>query len=180
MGTPAAELPARAESFATQPLGIVAAPGQVLTRTRDIARERLASHDFIVREPGSGTRAAMERFFRDARIEPPRVMETTSHEAIKQAVLAQMGLAFLSLHTAGLELRESMLIAVDVVGLPLMRGWYVVDMALGRRSDAAQALRRYILDHGQAAIAQQFDRVDLLWASAPARSSAASFDAGHA
>jgi DNA-binding transcriptional LysR family regulator len=160
MGTPPTSLDVRAESFASQPLGIIASPDHELTRRRDIPARTLAHHDFITREPGSGTRAAMEQYFQEVGVEPPRVMEIASNEAIKQAVIARMGLAFLSLHTAGIELQRNTLVSVDVIGLPLVRRWHVVDLAAARLSDAAQSLRDFILEHGEATVAGQFDRLE--------------------
>lgn len=157
MGAPPPELAARAEAFATQPLGIVAAPGHVLSAARAIAAAALADQAFVVREAGSGTRAAMTRFFRDARIEPPHAMEMSSNEAIKQAVMAHMGLAFLSLHAVGMELQSRQLVAIDVIGLPLERRWFVTDMESAQLGDAAQDLRRFILDQGGECIAHQFE-----------------------
>jgi DNA-binding transcriptional LysR family regulator len=156
MGEPPLELAAHGEPFAAQPLGIVAAPNHALTRERDIPVAALAQQEFIVRERGSGTRAAMERFFRAAHIEPPRLMEMTSNGIIKQAVMANMGLGFISLHAAGLELRDQLLVAIDVVGLPQLRRWYVVNSDCGPLADAAELLRLYILDHGAGAIAPPF------------------------
>jgi DNA-binding transcriptional LysR family regulator len=157
MGTPPSEIEAHAEPFATQPLGIVGAPGHRLARERSIPLAALAEQEFVVREPGSGTRAAMERFFLSANIQPPRGMEMTSNGAIKQAVMAHMGLAFLSLHAAGPELQTSHLVAIDVVGLPVLRHWFVVNMEPASLSVGAQALRRFILERGATSIAQQFD-----------------------
>ena len=77
---------------------------------REIPPAALSSEEFIVREEGSGTRAAMEQFFHDHHIDPPRIMEMTSNETIKQAVIANMGLAFLSLHTAALEVDDDGLV----------------------------------------------------------------------
>ena len=54
---------------------------------------------FIVREHGSGTRVAMESFFAERRFAPRITMEMSSNETIKQALMAGMGLSFLSLHT---------------------------------------------------------------------------------
>jgi DNA-binding transcriptional LysR family regulator len=156
MGSPPVELEVRAQSFAAQPLGIIAAPGHDLARMRAVPPSALAQREFIVRERGSGTRVAMERYFRDVRIEPPRVLEVTGNEAIKQAVLADMGLAFLSLHTAGAELRQQSLVALDVVGLPLLRRWFVVELSATTLGDAGTALREFILERGAATIAQQF------------------------
>ena len=117
----------------------------------------LEQHEFIVREPGSGTRAAMDRFFREFRIAPPRVMELTSNETIKQAVMANMGLGFLSLHTARLEIEGRVLVVLDVVGLPLIRRWYVVHWGANPLSGAAESLRRFIVDWGRGMSERQCD-----------------------
>jgi DNA-binding transcriptional LysR family regulator len=159
MGEPPVELEALAVPFAPQPLGIVAAPEHELAGEHSIPVTALVGHDFIVREAGSGTRAAMERFFRAANIEPRRLMEMTSNGVIKQAVMANMGLGFLSLHAAGLELREHLLVALDVVGLPLVRRWYAVNMEDNPLTDAATALRQFILEQGGGSIAQYFGGV---------------------
>jgi LysR family transcriptional regulator, low CO2-responsive transcriptional regulator len=157
MGTPPAEIEAQAEPFATQPLGIVAAPGHWLAHERAIPVIALSEQEFIVREPGSGTRAAMERFFLSARIQPPQGTEMTSNGAIKQAVMARMGLAFLSLHAAGPELQANRLVAIDVLGLPMLRHWFVVSVGGASLTQAAQSLRSFILERGAASIAEQFE-----------------------
>jgi DNA-binding transcriptional LysR family regulator len=116
----------------------------------------LADEEFIVREPGSGTRAAMEHFFRDQRLTPAQVMEMASNETIKQAVIANMGLAFLSLHTAGLEISTGQLVVLDIVGLPIVRRWHIVNVRGKPLSPAAEALRYFVLEQGEAHIAGQF------------------------
>ncbi len=160
MGQPPHDLGARCEPLAPQPLGIVAAPEHRLADQRDIPVTALANRDFIVREPGSGTRAAMDRFFQDGHISPPYVIELTSNESIKQAVIGNMGLAFLSLHTAGLELQAGALVALDVVGLPVMRCWNVVRLQSTPLSAASESLRRYIVEFGGDFIARQFGGLD--------------------
>ena len=63
----------------------------------------LANEPFIVREPGSGTRTALQEYLDEYRLKPTFIMEMPSNEAIKQAVMAGMGVSLLSLHTIGLE-----------------------------------------------------------------------------
>jgi DNA-binding transcriptional LysR family regulator len=166
MGRPPRELQARAEPFAAHPHGIVAAPEHALAARREIPPAMLGLEEFIVREPGSGTRAAMQQFFRDSRIAPPQIMEMTSNETIKQAVIANMGLAFLSLHTAELELRTGKLVALDVEGLPLVRRWHIVHLRGKPLSPAAEALHYFVMAEGEALIAKQFGGIAAL---APAR-----------
>jgi DNA-binding transcriptional LysR family regulator len=156
MGRPPKEIDARAEQFATQPHAIVASPLHRLAAVREIPPAMLAGEEFIVREQGSGTRAAMEQFFRDHRIAPPQVMETTSNETIKQAVIANMGLAFLSLHTTGLEVQSGLMVVLDVVGLPMLRRWHIVHLQGKPLSPATEALRYFVLEHGAGLIEAQF------------------------
>jgi DNA-binding transcriptional LysR family regulator len=156
MGRPPRELDTRAEPFAAHPHAVVASPEHPLAKRRDIPPSALGAEEFIVREPGSGTRAAMEHFFREHRLAPPQVMEMSSNETIKQAVIANMGLAFLSLHTAGLEISTGQLVVLDVVGLPIVRRWHIVNVRGKPLSPAAEALRYFVLAEGEALIATQF------------------------
>jgi DNA-binding transcriptional LysR family regulator len=116
----------------------------------------LASQPFIVREPSSGTRASMTSFFREHQIEPFAVMEMPSNETIKQAVIADMGLAFLSLHTLGLELQFGLLRILQVEDLPLMRRWFLIHPQAKTLSPAAESFRYYVLEEGERLLAAQF------------------------
>jgi len=156
MGRPPRELDTRAEPFAAHPHAVVASPDHPLAKQRDILPSALGSEEFIVREPGSGTRAAMEHFFREHHLTPPQVMEMASNETIKQAVIANMGLAFLSLHTCGLEIGTGQLVVLDVAGLPIVRRWHIVNLRGRPMSPAAEALRYYILEQGEALLATKF------------------------
>ena len=158
MGSPPRELDTRAEPFAAHPLGIIASPEHPLAGRREIAPKGLEGEPFIFREPGSGTRAAMERFFRDHHVAPSPIMEMTSNETIKQAVIANMGLAFVSLHTVALELSVGQLALLDVVGLPLLRRWHILHVRAKALSPAAEAFRYFVLDQGERLLAEQFGK----------------------
>ena len=114
----------------------------------------LADHALIVREAASGTRALMDRFFLEHRVEPRIAMEMPSNETIKQAVMAGMGISFLSLHTLGLELRAGEIELVQVEGTPVMRLWNVVHLQSRVLSPAAEAFRYFILEEGEAYLAE--------------------------
>ena len=156
MGTPPRELDLRVEPFAAHPLGVIAAPEHPLAELPHIPAALLDREPFIVREPGSGTRAAMERYFADARIKPASIMAMSSNETIKQAVIANMGVSFLSLHTTGLEVQTGLLKVLDVGGLPLVRRWQVVHVRAKLLSPAAEAFRYYVLEYGERLLAQMF------------------------
>ncbi|MFN8650273.1 MAG: LysR substrate-binding domain-containing protein [Gemmatimonadales bacterium] len=150
MGRPPQTLAARAEVFAAHPLVFVAPAGHELLARRGLTVRDLEGYRFIVREPGSGTRAAMEQYFAEHGFTPQITMDTSSNETIKQAVMAGMGLSFLSRHTMGLELRSGMLGILDVEDSPVMRTWNVVSLKSRVLSPAAEAFHTFILEHGEA------------------------------
>ena len=150
MGRPPKEIATRAEAFAAHPLVFVGPPGHPLVKVGHSPVSSLANYPFIVRERGSGTRTAMESFFAEHRCEPRITMEMSSNETIKQAVMAGMGLSFLSLHTIGLEVRSGLLHVLDIDGTPLMRMWNVVHLQAKLLSPAAEAFRYFIIERGEA------------------------------
>lgn len=156
MGRPPEELATRAEPFAAHPLGIVAAPDHPLARADRVPATALNDCPFIIREPGSGTRAAMEQYFERHGIAPPIAMEMASNETIKQAVMAGMGVSFLSLHTLGLELRDGLIATCPVEGTPVMRRWHVVNTLSKVLSPAAEAFRYFVLEEGERFLAKEF------------------------
>ncbi|MEZ5615698.1 MAG: LysR substrate-binding domain-containing protein [Rhodocyclaceae bacterium] len=145
MGRPPQELETVSEPFADNPLVFIAAPDHPLARLRRIEPQRLAEEIFLLREPGSGTRAAMERFLADNGVAPQRTVEMTSNETIKQAVMAGMGISFISERTIALELATRNIARLNVAGTPLKRQWYVVHRAEKRLLPAAEAFRRFLL-----------------------------------
>jgi DNA-binding transcriptional LysR family regulator len=126
MGRPPANMDAEAVNFAPHPFVIVCCAGHPLSGRRRLTLGDIIHEPMIVREAGSGTRSAMEEFFRSRAIEPNIVMELGSNEAIKQAVVAGLGISFLSQHTLGLELSTGHLAVLRVEGASVMRRWFIV------------------------------------------------------
>ena len=104
MGTPPQRFETVAVPFADHPLVVIAPPSHPRARERAIPLEALAGERFLVREQGSGTRSSMERFFGERGFTPRIDSVMNSNETIKQAVMAGMGVAFISRHAIGLEL----------------------------------------------------------------------------
>lgn len=150
MGRAPREIATRAEAFAAHPIVFVAPPGHPLLALGRVPPAALEGQDFIVREHGSGTRNAMQQFFDAQRVAPHIVMEMSSNETIKQAVIAGLGLSMLSLHTVGLEMRSGLIRRLDVEGTPLMRTWNVVHLQSKVLSPAAEAFRYFIIERGEA------------------------------
>jgi DNA-binding transcriptional LysR family regulator len=156
MGRPPRELDTVAEAFAPHPQGIVASSLHPLAQSREIAIPELAREPFIIRESGSGTRLTMEALFREWHISPPILMQMTSNDSIKQAVLAGLGIAFMSLHTVADELHSGRLVALQIDQMPLMRQWHVVRLSQRVLSPAAEAFRHFILESGADFLRQHF------------------------
>ncbi|MHB0985257.1 MAG: LysR family transcriptional regulator [Sulfuricella sp.] len=145
MGQPPEGLDIVAEPFMENPLVVVAPPGHPLVTERNIPLSRLAQETFIVREQGSGTRSAMERFFQQHGLNLATGMEMSTNEAIKQAVQAGMGLGVVSVHTIALELETRRLVVLDVESFPILRHWYVIHRKGKRLSAMAQAFKDFLL-----------------------------------
>jgi DNA-binding transcriptional LysR family regulator len=150
MGHPPDGLELAYYPFMENPLVVLAAPDHPLAGQRHIPLERLAEETFIMRERGSGTRAARERFFAEhGGITFNKTMEMNSNEAIKQAVQAGLGLGVLSIHTLEVELMLKRLVVLDVEGFPIMRHWYIVHRKGKRFSAIAQAFKDFVLTESE-------------------------------
>jgi LysR family transcriptional regulator, low CO2-responsive transcriptional regulator len=148
MGRPPEGLRCEATPFATNPLGVLCAPEHPLARLKKVRFEAVAECDFLVREEGSGTRAAMERLFTKHKAKMKVTMELPSNETIKRAVMAGMGLGFLSLRTVRHELAAGHLVLLDVPGLPLLGHWYVTHLDQKKLSPVTRAFKAFLLEQG--------------------------------
>ena len=145
MGQPPGEADVDAEPFLDNPLVVVAPPSHPLAGKKKIPLARLQEETFLVRELGSGTRIAMERFFSERGMQLNTGMEVGSNEAIKQSVQAGLGLGLLSRATIEQELALKRLVVLDVEELPIMRHWFVVHRRGKRLSAAAEAFKNFML-----------------------------------
>jgi DNA-binding transcriptional LysR family regulator len=128
------------------PLILVASSNHPLAGLENLHLKDLASERFVVREQGSGTRSAIERFFASNKLALENTLEMSSNEAIKHAVAAGLGLGIISQHTAGLELATNTLIALGAEGFPIMRHWHIVTRHGKRLSPPAEAFREFVLE----------------------------------
>ena len=128
----------------TTPLVVVAPLEHPLAKKKSIPLARLQEETFLVRESGSGTRIAMERFFSERGMKFKTGMEVGSNEAIKQSVQAGLGLGLLSHATIEQELALKRLAVLDIADFPIMRHWYVVHRKGKRLSAAAEAFKQFM------------------------------------
>jgi molybdate transport repressor ModE-like protein len=144
MGRPPVDIEMDVHLIGDHPHVIIAPTGHRLARKPRLALTDLAGETFLTREPGSGTRGLMEQLFETAGVRPVIGMEMSSNETIKQAVIAGLGIAFISAHTVATELDERRLTMLDVVGLPIIRQWFVVNRKDKVLLPPAQAMRQFL------------------------------------
>ncbi|MDQ6951547.1 MAG: LysR family transcriptional regulator [Mariprofundales bacterium] len=146
MGRPPDGLAVDMAAFCENPLVVIASPSHALATQRNISLERLAQESFIMREAASGTRIAAQRFFDLHGLQPNIAMEMNRTEAIKQAVMAELGVGIVSLHTLDMELQLRRLVVLDVVEFPIMRHWYLVHRSGKRLAGMPQAFKSFVLE----------------------------------
>ncbi len=125
LGQPPVNMPITAQPFMDNPLVVIAAPDHPLARKRNIPLERLIEEPWLMREEGSGTRKAVERLFASQGLALAPRMELGGSEAIKQAVLAGLGISVLSRHSLALHSPDQFAI-LDAKGFPIRRQWHAV------------------------------------------------------
>jgi DNA-binding transcriptional LysR family regulator len=147
LGQPPEGLAVTAIPFMDNPLVVLAAPNHPLAHKKHISLARLADEPWLLREPGSGTRKAVERLFRENGLTLLTRMELGNNEAIKQAVLTGLGISVLSRHTLALH-DPAQFAVLDVQGFPIIRQWYAVYPAGRQRSAVARTFLDFLLSHG--------------------------------
>lgn len=144
-GMPPEEVDVVAQHFMDNPLVAIAAPTHPLAGHASVPLRALERQTLVTREPGSGTRAALERHLLAHGVSYRPGSEFSTNEAIKQAVRAGLGLGVVSAQTIELELATRRLIVLPVQTFPILRKWYVVHLRHKRLSPAAQAFRQLLL-----------------------------------
>ncbi|HNU65936.1 MAG TPA: LysR substrate-binding domain-containing protein [Methylotenera sp.] len=159
MGQPPKEMDTRVEAFAKHPHAFIANAQHALAGKLNITPDELNSYEVISRELGSGTRFIMEKYFTEHQISPIVSMQISSIEAIKQAVIANLGITFTSLHTVGSEISNRQLVVLDVQETPIMRTWHVVALNKHNNSQAAEAFRYFMLEKGGTLLNEMFKTI---------------------
>jgi len=156
-GQPPADHDLVAQHFMDNPLVVIAPPRHRFARMRALSMQDLAQETLVLREAGSGTRAAVERHFREHHLAIRPGCQLNTNEAIKQAVQAGLGLGVVPEQTIELEREHGRLVVLPVAGFPILRRWYFVhrrdrplsptgialcDLLLGRDSNQPVGGRR--------------------------------------
>lgn len=148
MGRPPERIEVEHHVIGPNPHVIIAEPAHRLVSKRRIALDALTSETFLYREPGSGTRSLMERTFAMAQFAPKAVTEFGSNETIKQAVMAGLGIAFISVHTVASEIEAGRLTILKVQGFPVLKQWHAVRARDKSLSPAGGAMWNFLIESG--------------------------------
>lgn len=148
----------RFQTFLANPLVVVAAPQHPLAKCERIPLDEIAREKFLLREEGSGVRAAVEELFEVSGI-PLQIGMVLGHiESIKQAAQANLGVSVLSALAVQRELEQGDLVVLPVEGFPIERHWFIAYLAGRPLSHSAQTF----LDFAQTADAPALQRMRAL------------------
>ena len=147
-GYPPSEADVEAETFAQHPHCIVAAADHPLARKRRIHWDALKDEPFIFREPKSATRQFFEHLVQAQALQVKVSMELSGNETIKQAVMAGMGISFLSAHTFQIELEAARLAVLHLEDMPKMLDWCFLHRRDALLSGVNSAFKDFVLAEG--------------------------------
>lgn len=147
-GYPPSEADVEAETFAQNPHCIVAAATHPLAKKRNILWHALRDEPFIFREPGSATRQFFEHLLQAQSLQVNVSMELSGNETIKQAVMAGMGISFLSAHTFQIEIEAGKLAVLDMEEMPKMLDWCLLHRRDSKLIGVNGAFRKFALAQG--------------------------------
>jgi DNA-binding transcriptional LysR family regulator len=135
------------QPFLDNPLVVFAPVNHPLAKEKNIPIERLTNQPFIMREPGSGTRRAVQKLFDQHGIKVKVKLELGSNEAIKEAIAGGLGISVLSRHA--LMPNSSEFTILDVQHFPIQRSWYMVYVSDKQLSIVARTYYEYLLDEAR-------------------------------
>ena len=145
MSMPPQDVPLVDEVFMPNPIVVIAASTDPLTKQKNVPLSEVLQRRFILREAGSGTRMAADRYFKKQRVQPTVRLELGSNEAVKEAVAGGLGVGVISLHALYGHQKERGVSVVDVQGFPLASAWHLVHPRAKKLSPVAQAFKRHLL-----------------------------------
>lgn len=154
MGRPPNKIEYDAIPFITNPLGIVSGSKYPIKSKPQYTLGDLRHEKFIAREEGSGTRLLMEKIFEEQGVKPLITMSIDSNETIKQSVLANMGLTFISLRAVRRELDAGLLKLIDIEGLPYIGHWYIMHRTEKKLSPSTDIFKQFIMEKAEGLVNQ--------------------------
>ncbi|NWJ44411.1 MAG: LysR family transcriptional regulator [Chloroflexi bacterium] len=135
------------EIFLPNELLMVASVRHRLAYQLKLPLSAISDERFLVRESGSGTRTALIELLETVGIKPKIAMVLSHNEAIKQAVIADLGIALMSRNVLEQELKLGLMTILDLEGLPIIRRWHVVSPPGKLVSPATREFRQFLKNY---------------------------------
>ncbi|NEP19406.1 MAG: LysR family transcriptional regulator [Leptolyngbya sp. SIO4C1] len=158
LSQPPSQIDLSVHPFLANPLVVLAPKDHPLAGEKNIPIQKLNDEAFIMREPGSGTREAVQKLFDEQDIQVRVRLELGSNEAIKQAIAGGLGISILSQHTIISEGTSGEFAVLDVEHFPIKRQWYVTHLSGKQPSVVAETFLNYLLEEGNQ-MAQKYSRM---------------------
>lgn len=155
-------------SFLPNPLVVIAPQTHPLVDKANIPITALNDEPFIMREPGSGTRQAVQKLFAKHKVNVRVRLELGSNEAIKQAIAGGLGISVLSQHTIISEGTRGEFAVLDVEHFPIERYWYVAHLSGKQPSIVAETFLQYLIEESQTTARKFLPTLDRYFSSLPA------------
>jgi DNA-binding transcriptional LysR family regulator len=145
MSTPPDDVVLMDEVLMPNPIVVIAASKDPLTKQKNVTLNDLSHHRFILRESGSGTRMAGDQHFRRKKFRPNIRLELGSNEAIKESVAGGLGIGVISQYALHGHIKEHGVSVIDVDEFPLKSSWHLVHLAAKNLSPIALAFKEHII-----------------------------------
>lgn len=145
VGAPGEAAGLQVRPFAEDEIILIVSPGHALVQQRALAPEIFAGATLILREAGSGTRQLVEAHLANLGLRPKRVLELPGCEAVKRAVAAGLGIAWISRRAAALEIAHGLICAPDIPVLHISRSLCVLTRKDARPTAASLAFLALVL-----------------------------------
>jgi DNA-binding transcriptional LysR family regulator len=145
MSMPPKDMDLGDEAFMPNPIVLIAPNADPLAKRTQISLHELSQRRFIVREKGSGTRMAVDQFFRKMKFRPDVRLELGSNEAVKESVAGGLGLGVVSRHALHGLKKENGVSVIDIEGFPVSSAWHIVHPASKKLSPLALAFKKHMI-----------------------------------
>ena len=146
MSQPPSDMDLQDDIFLVNPLVPIAASSHPLTKKNEVLLSALSDQRFILREKGSGTRMAADKYFKSQKFRPDIRMELGSNEAIKEAVAGGLGIGVVSKHALHGHQKEHGVAVINVKGFPITSHWHIVHPAKKKLPPVASGFKLHLLN----------------------------------
>ncbi|MDC1429921.1 LysR family transcriptional regulator [Emcibacteraceae bacterium] len=134
--------------FLPNPIAVVASKKHELANKKKLRWDDIRDVRFIMREAGSDSLFSVNNYLKENNYKMTDVMTIQSNEAIKHAVMANMGISIISAYTLSNADTDG-IVQLDVEGFPLISQWEVVHMKEKKLSLVAQKFLDFTLNNGR-------------------------------